>query len=353
MWIRLWKKINYRLYLYLGIVITTLINTSVSMALPLSPGDRIEVSIPNEKYFSRVYEVNEEGNLEIPYLGAFSVTGREPSQVKQNLVQSLVEEGFFLADTLQLTVQVIEWSPIQVSVQGELFLPGTVLVNQPLYRKDTVISPDLNTVTGEFPYRRYVTDALAAAGGILPTAKVNQIRLIRNGTEKILDLSGALTGEKLENVPLIAGDKIIVPSAERFQAELVRPSAITRPGIEIFTSNQSIPTTGNASSALDFPYGSRFSQVVIALNCAGGTGSTNANRRATLVRTARLTGESIHVDRKVEELMRNSHNYEDNPLLMPGDGVACYDSSLTNAKDMFDILGAIINPFKIMKDLFD
>ena len=95
MWIRLWKKINYRLYLYLGIVITTLINTSVSMALPLSPGDRIEVSIPNEKYFSRVYEVNEDGNLEIPYLGTFSVTGREPSQVKQNLVQSLVEEGFF------------------------------------------------------------------------------------------------------------------------------------------------------------------------------------------------------------------------------------------------------------------
>lgn len=352
MWMRLWKKTNYKLYLYLGIVITTLINASVSMALPLSPGDRIEMSIPNEKYFSRVYEVNEDGDLEIPYLGAFSVTGREPSQVKEDLVQSLVEGGFFLPDTLQLTVQVIEWSPIQVSVQGELFLPGTVLVNRPLYRKDSVVSPQLNPVTGEFPYRRYVTDALAVAGGILPTAKVNQIRLIRNGKEKILDLSGAFTGEQIENVPLIAGDKIIVPSAERFQAELVRPSAITRPGIQIFTSNQSIPTSGNATSTLDFPYGSRFSQAVIALNCAGGTGSTNANRRATLVRTARLTGESTYIDREVEELLRHSHNHEDNPFLLPGDGVACYDSSLTNARDVFEILGTIINPFNAIKDLF-
>lgn len=55
-------------------------------ALPLSPGDRIEVSIPNETYFARVYEVNQDGNLEVPYLGLVSVLGLEPQAVQKKLI---------------------------------------------------------------------------------------------------------------------------------------------------------------------------------------------------------------------------------------------------------------------------
>ncbi len=341
---------------YLSMVIMTVFNTSSSIALPLSPGDRLEVSIPNEPYFSRVYEVNEEGNLEVPYLGAMSVTGLEPSYVEHKLAHALVERGFFPPNTLQMTIQVIEWSPVTVNISGEVFQPGAIQINLPYYPEESAVSPDANQITGEFPYRRNLTDALEAAGGVLPTANVKKIRLIRDGKERVFDLSGALTGEPIENIPLIAGDRLIVPAAERFQAELVRPSAITRPGIKVFVSNLTIPSTSNATSSINnmeegitFPYGARFSQAVIATNCAGGTDATNAHRRAILVRVDRLTGETTHMDRGVEELLRNSHDNDDNPLLMPKDGVACYDSAVTNVRDVFQFLGDIFTP---IKDIF-
>lgn len=345
------QKFNFRVYL--ATVIMTMLNASSSIALPLSPGDRLEVSIPNEPYFSRVYEVNEAGNLEIPYLGSMSVVGLEPSYVEDKLARALVSKGFFPPNTLQMTIQVIEWSPIAVHVSGELFQPGAIQINLPYYPEESAVSPDANQITGEYPYRRNLTDALQAAGGVLPTANIKKIRLIRNGREQIFDLSGALTGEPFENIPLIAGDRIIVPAAERFQAELVRPSEITRPGIKVFVSNLTVPATSNATSAIGnteegitFPYGARFSQAVIATNCAGGTDATNAHRRAILVRVDRLTGETTHIERGVEELLRNSHDNNDNPLLMPRDGVACYDSLATNTRDILQLLGEFINPFK-------
>ena len=353
MLLTLQQKLSCNVYLKLSIVVMTVFNASSSLALPLSSGDRLEVSIPNEAYFSRVYEVNEEGNLEIPYLGSMSVAGLEPVYVERKLAHALVARGFFPPNALQMTIQVIEWSPITVHVAGELFQPGAMQINLPYYPEESSVSPDANQITGEFPYRRYLTDALEAAGGVLPTANVKEIRLIRNGKEQIFDLSGALTGEAVDNIPLIAGDRIIVPAAERFQAELVRPSAITRPGIKVFVSNLTVPASSNATSAIGnteegitFPYGARFSQAVIATNCAGGTKSTNAKRKAILVRVDRLTGETKYLERGVENLLRDSHNNDDNPLLMPRDGVACYDSTVTNTRDIFQVLGDIINPFK-------
>uniref|UniRef100_A0ACD5GVM7 Uncharacterized protein n=1 Tax=Desertifilum tharense IPPAS B-1220 TaxID=1781255 RepID=A0ACD5GVM7_9CYAN len=43
----------------------------------------------------------------------------------------------------------------------------------------------------------------------------------------MIDVSGVFTGELLDDVPLIAGDRIIIPEREIIQSELVRPSQIT------------------------------------------------------------------------------------------------------------------------------
>ncbi|MFZ4558326.1 MAG: hypothetical protein ACOYN8_18335, partial [Pseudanabaena sp.] len=42
-------------------------------ALPLSPGDRIRLLIPEGELFSGVYEVNLDGNIQIPYLDPLTV----------------------------------------------------------------------------------------------------------------------------------------------------------------------------------------------------------------------------------------------------------------------------------------
>ncbi len=330
-----------------------LLSTAPSWALPLSRGDRIEVSIPNEPYFSRVYEVNAAGNLEIPYLGELSVVGLELDTVEKKLASALIAREFFPANTLQLTVQISAWSTIKVNVEGEVFQSGTVTINPTIGREETSTLPTSNQITGEFPGRRTLTDAIEGAGGVLPTANIKEIRVIRGDKERIFDLTGVFTGRPFENIPLVAGDHIIVPPAGSFQSELVRPSRITLSGIKVFVSNLIVPALNNSSAGvgnlregIDFPYGARFSHAVISMNCAGGTDITNAKRRAILVRTNRLTGETTYLERGVEELMRDSNNNDDNPFLMPRDGVACYDSLVTNTRDIFRVLGDIINPFQ-------
>jgi polysaccharide export outer membrane protein len=347
-------------YLMSSIAIATIVNhTSSVLALPLSAGDRLEVSIPNEKYFSRTYEINQNGELEIPYLGAIKVVGLEPEEAKEKLTYMLVNDGYFPSGTLQLSIQILKWAPILVSVAGEVFQPGRVLINQPDNPKTTFTSPETNQVTGEFQPKRYLTAAIEATGGVLPTANIKQIIFRRNGQEKVIDLTGVFTGEAIEDFPLITGDEIIVPAADHFQASLMRPSLITPAGIKVIVSNLTIPANSNSTSSIGndeegipFSYGARFSHAVIATNCVGGTKATNANRSAILVRTNRLTGETTYFERSVEDLIRNSHNDQDNPYLMPRDGVACYDSRVTNTRDVFRTLFEIINPVSLFKNLF-
>ncbi len=352
-------KLSQSLCVRLGIVTIALASPSLAVALPLSPGDRLEVSIPDDSYFSRAYEVNQDGELEVPYLGRLAVSELEPAQVEEKLSLMLIEKGFFLPETLLLSIQILQWAPVQVNVAGEVFRSGRVLINEPDEPQQTAISSETRQITGDYPPRRYLTTAIRAAGGVLPTADVKKILLLRSGQQAIIDLSGVFTGEPIEDVPLIAGDRIIVPTAERFQPELARPSQITPPGIKVFVSNLTVPATSNATSAIGnreegitFPYGARFSQAVISTNCAGGTQVTNASRRATLVRVNRLTGKTTAFDRSIEDLLRDSNNEADNPLLMPRDGVACYDSAVTNIRDVFRTIGEILNPLNPLNRLF-
>ncbi|MEM9276441.1 MAG: polysaccharide biosynthesis/export family protein [Cyanobacteria bacterium P01_F01_bin.143] len=341
---------------FLGSILISLVTASSTMALPLSPGDRISVSIPNESYFARTYEVNQNGDIEVPLLGEMAVGGLELIEVETKLSSQLINQGYFLQDKLQLTVEISNWSAIQVSVAGEVFKPGRVLINKTQESDTITISPESLQITGSHPVKRYLTNAIGAAGGVLPTANVREIRLIRQGEEQIVDLSGVFSGEPITDIPLIAGDRIIVPATE-FQAELVRPSQITPPGMKVFVSNLTVPAQSNAASSITnrsegivFPYGSRFSQGVIATNCVGGT-NTNSHRHAVLVRTNQLTGETTYLNRPVEDLIRNSQDEAENPLLMPRDGIACYDSRITNARDILKTFGEIFLPLRIL-DLF-
>ena len=336
----------------MGITAANFMVAAPGLALPLSAGDRLAVYIPGETYFARVYQINLNGDIEVPLVGNVKAIGQEPFELETNLANLLTDKGYFSPGQLNLTIQVIRFGPVTVGVQGELFRPGNVVVNttRAEVRLPLTTSAETLQITGEPPATRSLTDALSAAGGVLPTANVKEIRLIREGQERIIDLSGLFTGKAVKNPPLISGDQIIVPAAP-FQAELVQPSPITPPGMKVFVSNLTVPALNNAGSSVDnreegitFPYGSRFSHAVIANNCAGGTQVTNANRHALLVRTNRLTGETTYLDRPVEDVLRKSTKEQQNPLLMPRDGVACYDSRVTNIRDVFRTLGDIFSP---------
>ena len=321
------------------------------VALPLSPSDVLQISIPDDEYFVGLYKINQDGDIEIPFLGSIPVAGKEPFQIENQLHQALVDRGFFLDHNLQLSIEIIEWGAIQVTVSGETFQPGRILIAGGSQGQSNSQLAPTQRVKGDYPLGRYLTNAIRVAGGVLPTADITEVQIIRENQEITVDLSGILTGERVEDIPLIDGDSIIVPKSDVFQPELVRPSQITPPGIKVFVSNLTIPANSNSSSAISnlqegisLPYGARFSHAAIATNCTGGTKGVNAGRKAILVRANRITGETTFLEKDVEELIRNSQNNQENPLLMPNDAVACYDSHVSNARDIFRTIADFLSP---------
>ena len=70
---------------------------------------------------------------------------------------------------------------------------------------------------------------------------------------------------------------------------------------------------------------------------------------AVLVRTDRQTGETEVFDRGIEQLIRDSTDDTNNPFLMPEDGVGCYDSTVTEARDVVrTITDIILTPFNLI-----
>jgi polysaccharide biosynthesis/export protein len=323
-------------------------------ALPLSPGDRIKVSIPEGEEFNGIYEVNFNGNLEIPYLPPLSALGLEPEQVQQNLTNILVDGGFFQPSFLRVSVNIVQWAPVAVFVSGTTFQPGRVLINEPSDIEKNQIPVAL---TGRYTTKRSITEALQRAGGIKPNADVQSIQVIRNGQTRIVNLYGVFSGEPFEDVPLISGDRVVVPDLGRFNNALVRPSQITPPGVKVLLSNLTLPAPGNAGSGItkdstSFAYGSRFSHAVVAGNCAGGTRGTNAGRRAVLVSTDPLTGKTKYLERKIEDILLKSTSNDDNPFMMENDAIACYDSKVTQLRDIVDVVGKFFTPLAILRELF-
>ena len=333
-------------------------------ALPLSPGDQVRLTIaedadlPATDRFSGIYEVNLDGTLQVPYIDPLFVSGLELGDVEQTLGQALVLGEFFHGDRLQLSMGMVQWAPIQVSVEGETYRPGQILTNTPretAFNEQLPIGDAPYTLTGNYPPARYLTAVLQQAGGVKPTADIENVRLIRSGTEQVIDLSGVLTGDVVDDVPLIAGDQIVIPTLDEPQAYLMRPSQITPETVNVFVANQTAPSNVDRldQEVAVFEYGSRFSHAAIATRCAGGTRPTNARRRIALIRTDALSGTTKVLDHKVEELLRESVDSESNPFLLPSDGVVCYDSRVTNISRILNFVGNILTPVRILDQIFD
>ena len=328
------------------LICSLLVICAPAHALPLSPGDRVKVSIPEGEEFSGIFEVNLNGDLELPYLRGIQAIGLEPSQLQERIKQALVRQGFFQPSFLKVSLSVLQWAPVEVFVSGSTFLPGRVLINEWTDIQQTQAPVQQS---GQTSFKRFLSVAIREAGGVLPTADVKAVELIRGSTRRVIDLSGVFSGVPFKDVPLIAGDRVVVPDSGRLNPLIVRPSQITPVGVKIFISNLTVPASSNSTSAIgrdatSFPYGSRFSHAVVSGNCVGGALFTNARRRAVLVRTNAATGLSTTLDKGVEELMKRSLNSDSNPYLMPNDAITCYDSAATNVREVFRMIGEIVAP---------
>lgn len=317
---------------------------------PLSPGDRLQIHIVDGEGFNGRYELGMDGTLQLPHLPALAVAGGDARHAEAQIRTALVAADLFKPHRVRVSVRVHEWSHVQVHVSGAVFDPGMVTIN---VRNPEERALKDNLASGDFPSERMLAAALRAAGGIRPDAAVDQIRLIRNGRLRQLDYSGLLQGRRTLQVPLMSGDTIVVPGSGSYDAALVAPSAITPPGIRVFLSNLTVPAAGNALSAISkqsssLPYGSRLLTATFSANCVGGVNSTNAARHVLLVRTNPLSGQQETIEQPISALLQAPYRHDLNPLLMPNDSIACYDSGVTSLRDIARTLADILLPFTLL-----
>jgi hypothetical protein len=159
-------------------------------------------------------------------------------------------------------------------------------------------------------------------------------------------MRGVFEGRNAVDIMLLTGDEISVPSRECFQEDLMRPSPISPPGVSMFLSNLTQPATSNATSAVgrdvrEMPYGTRYMQAVIDTNCVGGARATSADRSAVLFSRNPITEVSVVIERDIEDLLRRADRDDYDPFLLPGDSIACYDSTITNVGEVGRLIGIV------------
>lgn len=311
-------------------------------------GDILNISVDGLEQFDGLYQITQQGTLELPYTNAIQVEGLTRAALTQKLKTELIELNWFYQDYINLDVSIVRLAPVNVSVTGAVFNPGVVSINdQPALKS---IDP-IQQRSGAFATQRNLVAAIQAAGGIRPDADLKNVYIKRGPLIYRVALENILSGNGFVNTPyLVHGDEILVVSTDSENSDLVRPSQITPPGMRVLMSNLTAPALTNAQSAIGadatrLPYGASLLDSAISANCIGGTHSANASRSVVLITRNHGSKMQLVVKRTINELLANSSSEKINPFLMPNDGVACYDSRFTNFRDVARGIGELVGPF--------
>ncbi|MBB6523063.1 polysaccharide biosynthesis/export family protein [Pseudoteredinibacter isoporae] len=322
--------------------------------LPLSPvlgpGDLLEIDIGIDKALSGHFIIADDGHLHLAMLPPVLAAGQSTQQLAQKLELALIKQGIYKAHALMLDVRVLQWAAIDITVQGSVFAPGRVRINTKT--KDSITESEL-LARGDYAPLRYLSEALRAASGVRPDADLSNVQLKRGGWTYSVNVAGIVSGHSYEDIPLLAGDKVWVPSTGCMQEYLIRPSMITPKGMRVFLSNLSETASNNSNAAVgryssNLPYGSRLLHAAASANCMGGASLSNASRRIILATRNPFTGKTQVVERSIEELLRHPDRDILNPYLMPNDAIACYDSDISNARSLARSLLDILSPIKLL-----
>ncbi|MBY6048339.1 polysaccharide biosynthesis/export family protein [Vannielia litorea] len=308
----------------------------------LTRNDLVDIRVGDDETFNGDYVVSRDGTLKLPFLAPIPAQGRLTSQVEADIARQLLAGDFF-AETPRISVRVADFASVTLGVSGAVFEPRAVEIGG--VPGDQVDSRRQQAL-GASTEGRNLSAALRAAGGVRPDADISAVEVRRGGTLYTLDMRGVFEGQNAVDIMLLTGDEVNVPSRGCFQEDLMRPSPISPPGISLFLSNLTQPATGNAPSAIgretrEVPYGTRYLQAVVNTNCVGGARATSANRSSVLFSRNPITKVSVVIERDIENLLRRADRDDYDPFLLPGDSIACYDSTVTNVGEIGRVLGLL------------
>jgi len=308
----------------------------------LTRNDLVNIRVGDDDTFNGDYVVSRDGTLKLPFLSPVRAQGRSTRQIEDDIAAQLID-GEFYAERPRISVRAADFASVTVGVSGAVFEPHAIEIGG--VSGDRIDSRRQGAL-GASTEGRNLSAALRAAGGVRPDADISAVEVRRNGQLHKLDMRGVFEGQNNVDIMLLTGDEIFVPSRGCFQEDLMRPSPISPPGVSLFLSNLTQPATGNAESAIgrdvrEFPYGTRYLQGVVDTNCVGGARATSANRSSVLFSRNPVTKVSVVIERDIEDLLRRADRDDYDPFLLPGDSIACYDSTITNIGEIGRVLGLL------------
>ena len=149
----------------------------------LQVGDRLEIQIrATLKPENLKGVVDENGNLNLPYIGTIHVAGKSSAEAEKMIEKAYVDGQFYRTITVIIVPPEEEYA-----VQGEVLKPGSY----PIARNLTL------------------TQALARAGRFTDFADTTNLKLIRGPKTLVINIKRIEKGQE-QDITIIPGDVIIV-----------------------------------------------------------------------------------------------------------------------------------------------
>ena len=244
----------------------------------LRAGDNIRIDNLEGREFSGEYLLPPDGRLSLPMIGGISVIGLTIEQASDSITTAY--RRFFKYPSV--TVSLLQISPINVTLTGEVNNPGSYII--PLQ--------NLRTHRGiEVPR---LTQFIEQFGGVTLGADLSNIQISRktsSGQEEIVHVNlweFVRRGDVSQNIPLNDGDTIFIPLAKQidlaqirqlasvsFATDLTTPRTVTLVGEVTRTGTYVIK--GGDSTGGDQPFAGRsdgLPTLIRAIQLAGGVTSS-------------------------------------------------------------------------------
>ena len=155
----------------------------------LRPGDTIDIrlsGVPADEIqqFSAPYTLDDQGMLNLPYIGALKAGGLTPNVVQENTERKLVADGIYTHPTITIIIQP---TARFVNVGGAVRSPGRI-----------PFTPDLTLLS-----------AINAAGGFNDFADQRKVRWVHDGKVEMVDTRKIRKDPSLDS-KIFPGDQIEV-----------------------------------------------------------------------------------------------------------------------------------------------
>jgi protein involved in polysaccharide export with SLBB domain len=162
-----------------------------SSAPVLIPGDVVKVTVWGRAELGGDLTINDEGRLNHPILQEVVVAG-VPLPVARQRLRTLLER-------FESNPQFVMQPLVRVAVGGEVRQPSLYLL----------------------PTETALYQVIATAGGPSERGRLDRVRLVRDGSSRVMDLSRADSPEAL--VPIRSGDRLMVERRRNVFREYILP----------------------------------------------------------------------------------------------------------------------------------